>query len=139
MMYVMAILMTDMMGGGNVGELIGEREEWVRRRWGLLTRSMMTLGQLVTFDSWGAEVEPFFFGYPSMFLALMCFMPITSLGIMNLMVGVMCNAAVEVSRHDEEVNKRMQLTDNWQALMDLRQRLMGLDDPGGDLDGQRML
>jgi len=124
LLYVYAIMMCETVGiidnpGAALGMPGAAGDEWVRVRWGSITRSMFTLAQLVTLDGWMAEMRPFWDHSPWVCCLLMLFLVITALGIMNLVVGVMCQTSIAVSREDENTNRKTATINNIRTLMEL--------------------
>merc|ERR1719281_1665279 len=85
--------------------------------------AMWTLLRLTTFDDWTAIVGPVATKKPFMYFLFFAFLSISGLGIMNLIVGIMCNSAMVVSNQDDEVVRLLHMVKIHRALLALREKL----------------
>lgn len=82
----------------------------IRRSWGHLGDAMLTLMQMTTFNDWTTPIAQvgaqYWWAYP---LGLI-YVAITGLGLMNLLTGVMVQAAFQVVQKEDSFNNDVKLT-----------------------------
>jgi len=88
------------------------------RYWGNLFKSMLTLAEMVTYDDWGARVDEIVKFVPWMYGFTVIFLGISSLGIFNLITGVMVQAAFQIVTEDHEKGLELHLSHAKAALED---------------------
>eukprot|EP00746_Dinoflagellata_sp_MGD_P148746 gnl/MRDRNA2_/MRDRNA2_80911_c0_seq1.p1 gnl/MRDRNA2_/MRDRNA2_80911_c0~~gnl/MRDRNA2_/MRDRNA2_80911_c0_seq1.p1 ORF type:complete len:1229 (+),score=198.14 gnl/MRDRNA2_/MRDRNA2_80911_c0_seq1:359-3688(+) len=124
--YIIAIMMTETIG--KKAEFVEEANDLpagsISYLWGRLPFSMLSLSQVVTMDDWSGMLQPFWANDPLIFMLLFLFLIICGLGIMNLVVGVMCQTSIEVSENDDKVNRYLAFVKEYRALMSLRSLLI---------------
>eukprot|EP00746_Dinoflagellata_sp_MGD_P004991 gnl/MRDRNA2_/MRDRNA2_109659_c0_seq1.p1 gnl/MRDRNA2_/MRDRNA2_109659_c0~~gnl/MRDRNA2_/MRDRNA2_109659_c0_seq1.p1 ORF type:complete len:1195 (-),score=236.31 gnl/MRDRNA2_/MRDRNA2_109659_c0_seq1:75-3263(-) len=121
LLYVVGIVMVESVGKSkDAMTMLGKTDEWVQVRWGKVGRAMFTLSQIVTFDGWMEEVEPFWEYQPSICAGLFLFIIIGALGVMNLVVGIMCQTSISVTQTDAATNHGIAMVRNYRALMSLQ-------------------
>lgn len=103
-------------------------DEHIQEYWGSIPRTMMSLMQIATYDGWGDIVRYLIEGPPGtegegepyLFAILWVFIMISSLGILNLIIGVLLVSALEVTKRDQQYDDTTKRTKIHEALMDLR-------------------
>merc|ERR1719386_137066 len=87
-----------------VGKVTDDPE--LQFRWDTVDRCMFTLAQIPTLDGWAELVWMLNEDHPYILCALLVFVMFASMGIMNIIVGIMCESAVGVTRQlDEKAEK----------------------------------
>merc|ERR1719311_313637 len=81
--------------------------------------AMFTLSQVVTFDGWGDIVWELHEN-PAVMFGVLVFLVIAGLGIMNIIVGIMCESAMEVTRGLREKRERAWLLKAKQSIAEVR-------------------
>jgi len=78
------------------------------RYWGSMARSMLSLFQIFTLDDWNAIVRPVVETHsPFMLLFFICFVFVTTFGLLNLLMGTIVDRAMHVARESEEEKERL--------------------------------
>jgi len=99
-----------------VVELVGKGsdDETIRKHWGNILPAMLTLCQLVTYTGWTDRVEELDRFAPWNTIMSALFIGITSLGILNLVTGVMVQASfhIVVGQQDAKLNYQLNLARN---------------------------
>lgn len=74
---------------------------------GSVSKSMYTMFQVMTFESWSmAIVRPVIYERWWVLGFFLCFMMLTSFGLLNILVGVVVESTLDVSRQRREVKER---------------------------------
>merc|ERR1719387_1015648 len=95
--YMAAIFMVEVIGK-NEGF---QDDEGIQKRWSNLPSAMLALLQVATYEDWGAIVEYVDNCAPGIFVFFLVFVTISGLGILNLVCGVMVQAAFKVMNTSE--------------------------------------
>lgn len=94
-------------------------------------RSMFTLFQIVTFESWSERiVRHVMQKQPGMVIFFVIFMAICSFGLLNIVVGVVVESTLATSEKDESKVKRAQERDRQRVFDHLREIFEGADEDG---------
>eukprot|EP00811_Abedinium_folium_P025001 NODE_353_length_3133_cov_9.443446.p1 GENE.NODE_353_length_3133_cov_9.443446~~NODE_353_length_3133_cov_9.443446.p1 ORF type:complete len:537 (-),score=89.67 NODE_353_length_3133_cov_9.443446:503-2113(-) len=97
-LYIGALIMVTIIGQDEATY----EDTAVHERWFHLGDAMLTLAQINTFSDWRSRVEDVAKGYPWVYLFTLGNIQIVGLGLMNLIVGVMVQAAFRVIEKDKE-------------------------------------
>jgi len=74
---------------------------------GTLPRSMYTLFQVITLDSWSSGIGRNVFSVePMLFPVFLCFLFITTFGLLNVVVGVIVENTLSAAKQNENLRKR---------------------------------
>jgi len=96
-----------------------------------VTRSMFTLFQIVTFESWNERlVRHVVHNQPAMVIFFVVFIALTSFGLLNIVVGVICERTINTSEADENKMKRAQERDRQRVFDHLREIFETADEDG---------
>merc|ERR1719265_1373944 len=90
--------------------------------------SMWSLIQIATFDDWSSSIMLVCVKKPMMLVFFSLWICIAGLGILNLIVGIMCNSAMIVSTQDDEVLELEARVSSHKAAISLRRKLLELHD-----------
>lgn len=94
-------------------------------------RSMFTLFQIVTFESWSERiVRHVMQKQPAMVVFFVIFMAISSFGLLNVVVGVVVESTLSTSEKDDNKIKRAQERDRQRVFDHLREIFEGADEDG---------
>jgi voltage-gated sodium channel len=94
-------------------------------------RSMFTLFQIVTFESWSERiVRHVMEKQPGMVIFFVVFMAICSFGLLNIVVGVVVESTLSTSEKDDNKMKRAQERDRQRVFDHLRDIFEGADEDG---------
>jgi len=94
-------------------------------------RSMFTLFQIVTFESWSERiVRHVMQKQPGMVIFFVIFMAICSFGLLNIVVGVVVESTLATSEKDDTKVKRAQERDRQRVYDHLREIFEGADEDG---------
>jgi len=88
----------------------------IQRYWGHVGSAMLTLAQMVTFSGWAARVEELGAYARWVWPFMLCFLAFSSLGILNLVTGVMVQAAFRVVTGERDQRLNLQLNSAKAAL-----------------------
>jgi voltage-gated sodium channel len=98
---------------------------------GTVSRSMFSLFQIVTFESWSERiVRHVMQKQPAMVLFFIVFIAISSFGLLNIVVGVVVESTLHTSENDESKVKRAQERDRQRVFDHLREIFEGADEDG---------
>lgn len=120
--YAFGILMLELYGKE---DLYRDNDE-VQLHFGSIAQAVLSMMQVATFDSYVPMWKTFIEGdetyepSPMAGAVFLVFMPITGLGILNLMVGVLLTSALEVTTHDEGYEANLIKLRRHQALRNLK-------------------
>lgn len=122
--YIVSILMTDAY----------KDEAWAEHEWSTVGASMWNLLHLLTFDDWASRVRRVSDQSALYLGVLMAFTVVSALGVMNLVVGIMCQTAISVVADSRQRQFRLEMLWLMKSLTDMEKTAEGLD---GDayLDG----
>lgn len=70
---------------------------------GTLARSMMTMFNVMILDGWADLIWPVFYTQPTLVVFFIMFLMLTSFGAMNVVVGIVTEQAMLVSRNHQEM------------------------------------
>jgi len=94
-------------------------------------RSMFTLFQIVTFESWSERiVRHVMEKQPAMVIFFVIFMAISSFGLLNIVVGVVVESTLSTSEKDDTKVKRAQERDRQRVFDHLREIFESADEDG---------
>ncbi len=105
--YVIGIIFTILIGQ-NTDPALRYLGTWSKEDyWGSVPKSMYTLFQVTTGDSWGSKVaRPIIKEYPAYTIFFLVFIFLISFGLMNIVLGVICeNAIYAASKNTENMQK----------------------------------
>eukprot|EP00746_Dinoflagellata_sp_MGD_P152538 gnl/MRDRNA2_/MRDRNA2_83739_c0_seq2.p1 gnl/MRDRNA2_/MRDRNA2_83739_c0~~gnl/MRDRNA2_/MRDRNA2_83739_c0_seq2.p1 ORF type:complete len:622 (-),score=121.10 gnl/MRDRNA2_/MRDRNA2_83739_c0_seq2:114-1979(-) len=102
---IVAIVLTESVGNVH-REGRSEDDLFFVHHFGSVGGSMFTLTQVATLDGWADLVWRLRTEHPDQMLVLFFFIMIATFGIMNIIVGVMCESAVEVTKKLEDKSKQ---------------------------------
>merc|ERR1719171_487345 len=78
------------------------------RLFGSIMRSVLTLFQIFTLDNWNLIVRPIVETHqPYMFIFFVCFIFITTFGLLNLLVGVVVDSTVNAAKRIEAEREQL--------------------------------
>merc|ERR1719327_1477045 len=86
---------------------------------------MFTLSKLLTYDGWGEWLRQWYLKDMLMFFALMFFMKIGTLGILNLIVGNMCQSAMRAQDREVQHGQILTIFRRYEHLMEIEVRFHG--------------
>lgn len=95
----------------------------ILKHWKTLPPAMFTLLQIATFEDWSWHAKCINDEMPGMFIFFLAFLTISALGILNLVIGVMVQAAFAIVRGEDEVRKKKMLLETKTALLSAKARL----------------
>jgi voltage-gated sodium channel len=103
---------------------------------GTVTRSMYTLFQVITLESWSSGIARHVItNQPSMLLFFLVFLMFTHYGLLNIVVGVIVEMTLSAARRNEEKIKQEQDKEQKRTLEHLKDIFKLADEDGsGDLD-----
>lgn len=104
-----------------------DHEEFFRT----VPRSMFTLFQVVTFESWSERiVRHVMQKQPAMVVFFIAFIAVSSFGLLNIVVGVVVESTLSTSERDENKVKRSQERDRQRVFDHLREIFESADEDG---------
>jgi len=134
--YIFALLTYEIIGQSN----LVKNNIHLRQKWGNITRSMLSLMQIATYDDWANLVREILFGpnnsgngMPVFLIIIVPFITLVSLGLLNLIIGVMLTTALQVGTRDSKYKENVSKMRRHQALLDLRRALVARCAADGDI------
>jgi hypothetical protein len=143
--YLFSILVWDVGGNSTLDE--GRLSEALPNEFGMFTLTITSMFRFAVWDNWGTFARVMIFGCgPDSFSAsaqichpssgylgnqayigiLIVFSMVTSIGVLNLLVGVMITTAVEMSKKDQRTKDAKILVQNYLGLRRVRDKLSPL-------------
>lgn len=107
-LYVIGIIFTILIGQ-NTDPALTYTGTWTKQDyWGSVPRSMFTLFQITTGDSWGSRIaRPIIREYPLYTIFFLAFIFLISFGLMNIVFGVICENAIYAASKNVENMQRI--------------------------------
>ncbi|CEM04539.1 unnamed protein product [Vitrella brassicaformis CCMP3155] len=120
-LYVMAIFITIMVGK-EPQFLYDDKEEFDRDElFGTVPRSMYTLFQVITLESWSQDIaRPIIKRQPAMVIFFILFLVVTTFGLLNIVVGVIVENTLATARNNEDKEKKQMELERMRVLKHLR-------------------
>jgi hypothetical protein len=113
----------------------------VRRYWGSLMRSMLTLFQIFTLDDWNSVVRPVVETHqPWMLVFFIAFIFVTTFGLLNLLMGTIVDRAMHIAKEYEEEKERLVQCEQKQMLLATVRLFSLMDEDGnGEVSAREMM
>jgi len=147
---VFMLLLITYIAGIVMREIVGDTGQTGRmhEHWGSLWRTMLSLLQIATYDGWGDIMRDLVKGpigepdraRPWCILVIVIFMALTSLGILNLIVGILLTSSLLVTQKDQAYQGSIHRLESHMSLQKLRDVLTELSlEEGEDNAGMPMV
>lgn len=130
-LYVSGIFMTLTVGHSCTEE--GAYQSWMDcyRMFGNVPYSMYTLFQVLTLESWSMAVaRPVIEVQPGLLVFFVIFLFITTFGLLNIIVGVICENTMQAAQQNEELQNARRKRQQLAELDKLRQIFVSADEDG---------
>lgn len=118
-LYCFGIVMVELVGKDDIS--FANQPE-IKAKFGSVVQAMWTLLKMTTFDDWSGGIHEVNKKLIT-FIVLSLFVCICGLGLLNLIVGIMCNSAMIVSTQDDEVAALQTRVTCHKAAISLRRKL----------------
>jgi hypothetical protein len=142
-MYVTAVVMTDqVMKHGHAETYDYSQSAWklqpwtVHEYWGTVSKSLMSLFQIVTLDHWSSSlVRPLVRRHPTFLLIIVPFLLVCVMSMMNVIVSVFVESIIASATTNDEKRAREEFKVHLRIMDSLKQVFLEADvDSSGDLD-----
>merc|ERR1719197_1771711 len=112
-MYCASIYLTSSVGMNEEYDTLYDIEYFDRTRlFGSNMRTMLTLFQIITLDSWTTIVRPIVEGpQPALLLFFVLFIFFTAFGLLSILIGVLADNVLKSSERNEEISERLMQDD----------------------------
>eukprot|EP00404_Azadinium_spinosum_P001530 CAMPEP_0180417316 /NCGR_PEP_ID=MMETSP1036_2-20121128/966_1 /TAXON_ID=632150 /ORGANISM="Azadinium spinosum, Strain 3D9" /LENGTH=299 /DNA_ID=CAMNT_0022422333 /DNA_START=21 /DNA_END=917 /DNA_ORIENTATION=+ len=103
-------------------DLDNEVSQLVENKFGTIGRTLLTLLQFATLDSWTAVVQPIVFEKPALMLYFLSFIVVAAITLTNLVTAVIVQNSIEASENDK-MAKGLYLADKRRAVKEKLQTI----------------
>jgi len=134
LMWVLAILFTVAIGHNDslIAQVDYSDSDWeLKEYWGTVVKSLFTLFQVITLDSWSQSVVwPLVRKYPVFIIPFVFFLCIAVICLLNLIAGVVVESTLTSARANEEREDKEQQRTYAKVMDSLEQMFHEADDDG---------